>query len=66
MKKSKCFVSGDFIGKIIFWILEDNKWKSIIEVKEHSDYVNQIIMNKDENEMITCSDDKCINFYTKE
>ena len=66
MKKSKSFVSGDFNGKMIFWILEENKWKSIAEIKEHTDYVNQIIMSKDENEMITCSDDKCIKFYTKE
>ncbi|CAK59223.1 unnamed protein product (macronuclear) [Paramecium tetraurelia] len=66
MKKSKSFVSGDFNGKVIFWVFEDNKLKFQAELKEHTDYVNQILMNKDENEMITCSDDKCIKFYTKE
>lgn len=66
MKKSKSFISGDFNGKIIFWIYEDNKWKFTTEIKEHTDYVNQILLNKDENEMITCSDDKSIKFYSKE
>ena len=40
MNKSKSFISGDFNGKIIFWTLEENEWKFIAELKEHSDYVN--------------------------
>ena len=66
MKKSKNFVTGDFNGKIIFWAFEDNKGKYLYELKEHKDYVNQILMNINENEMITCSDDNTIKFYKKD
>ena len=37
--------------------------KNIRTIKEHSNYINQVIYNNDINKLITCSDDKTIKVF---
>ncbi|CAD8166674.1 unnamed protein product [Paramecium octaurelia] len=65
MKKTNQFISGDFEGSILIWANHDNQWICSQTAKQHNDLINCLIMNNNEDIMISSSEDKTIKFWTK-
>lgn len=58
MKKNPYLISACCRGNIILWELGNNKlWQQINILNEHEDCVNCLQINKDENLIISGSDD---------
>ncbi|CAD8084261.1 unnamed protein product [Paramecium primaurelia] len=67
MKNSNEFISGDIFGSMFFWKqVQYNKWQMQQQAKEHTHIINQIIMNSQEDLIISCSHDKSIIFWNFE
>ncbi|CAD8178172.1 unnamed protein product [Paramecium pentaurelia] len=67
IKKQNQFISGDGSGQIILWSMNENsQWISQQKLKEHSNCINCLILNNNEDVMITGSDDKTIKFWQKQ
>ncbi|CAD8213032.1 unnamed protein product [Paramecium pentaurelia] len=67
IKKQNQFISGEQGGQIILWSMNENsQWISQQKLKEHSDCINCLIFNNNEDVMITGSDDQTIKFWQKQ
>ena len=65
-KKIEGLISNTRIASTITFTVSTEKVheiKNIRTIKEHSNYINQVIYNKDINRLITCSDDKMIKVF---
>ncbi|CAD8196268.1 unnamed protein product [Paramecium pentaurelia] len=65
MKQSKQFISGDWGGFIFIWSFIDNVWIRSQVIQRHSNPINCLILNNNEDLFISCSDDKTIRFWAK-
>ncbi|CAD8214513.1 unnamed protein product [Paramecium octaurelia] len=66
MKKSNQLVSGDCDGDILIWSSKNNKyWICSQTLKQHNSRINCLIMNNNEDIMISCSNDQTIKFWMK-
>ncbi|CAD8111320.1 unnamed protein product [Paramecium sonneborni] len=67
MQKSNQLISGDYVGNIVIWQKNNNnQWNPSQKFKGHSDYINCLILNSNEDLFISCSDDKIIKFWIKQ
>ncbi|CAD8158121.1 unnamed protein product [Paramecium octaurelia] len=64
MKKSDQLISGDNGGSIIIWgISNDNLWYSSQLIKGHNNYIMCLLMNNQEDLIISSSGDNIIKFW---
>ncbi|CAD8112081.1 unnamed protein product [Paramecium sonneborni] len=67
MKKSNSFITGFDNSTISIWHLnQDNQWVVQQQLLKHSKAIKHVVMNKNEDLIISCSDDKSINFWVKQ
>ncbi|CAD8198004.1 unnamed protein product [Paramecium octaurelia] len=67
MKKSNQLISGDSGGSILIWSSHDNcQWNCSQIIKEHSHYINCLILNNNEDLFISSSSDNTIKFWIKQ
>ncbi|CAD8214490.1 unnamed protein product [Paramecium octaurelia] len=67
MKKQNQFISGDVGGLIITWSMNQNsQWIFQQQLKEHSKCINCLVINNNEDLMISGSEDNKIKFWQKQ
>ncbi|CAD8120347.1 unnamed protein product [Paramecium sonneborni] len=67
MKKSQSFISGEEDSTISIWHQNSNKqWFLFQKLIEHSKTIKHVIMNRNEDLIISCSNDKTIKFWIKQ
>ncbi|CAD8215033.1 unnamed protein product [Paramecium octaurelia] len=66
MKKSNQFISGDYKGFILIWASNHvNQWICSQIVRQQNDIINCLILNNNEDIIISSSNDNTIKFWTK-
>ncbi|CAD8212630.1 unnamed protein product [Paramecium pentaurelia] len=66
MKKTNQFLSGDRIGLILIWSRNNNnQWNCSQTIKEHTDSIRCLILNNNEDILISSSNDNKIKFWIK-
>ncbi|CAD8155287.1 unnamed protein product [Paramecium pentaurelia] len=66
MNKSNQFISASHDKQIIIWsINHNNQWISSQKLNGHSDWIFCLVLNKNEDLIISGSDDKTIKFWQK-
>ncbi|CAD8141259.1 unnamed protein product [Paramecium pentaurelia] len=66
MKKQSQFISSGG-GQIIIWSMNPNsQWICSQKLNEHTTYINSLVMNNNEDVIISGSDDKTIKFWQKQ
>ncbi|CAD8199959.1 unnamed protein product [Paramecium octaurelia] len=67
MKKSNQLISGDKLGTILIWLSDNNnEWICSSTLLKHNDRINCLIMNNDEDIIISSSSDYTIKFWVKQ
>ncbi|CAD8101530.1 unnamed protein product [Paramecium primaurelia] len=66
MKKSNQFISGDKSGSIMIWSYNNNQWNCSQKINGHTNWIQCLIMNNNEDLFISSSNDKCIKFWIKQ
>ncbi|CAD8118142.1 unnamed protein product [Paramecium primaurelia] len=67
MKKSKQFMSGSYDKQIIIWSLnENNKWDCQQKLNGHNGWILCLLLNINEDLIITGSEDNTIKFWMKQ
>ncbi|CAK93562.1 unnamed protein product (macronuclear) [Paramecium tetraurelia] len=67
MKKQDQFISGDQGGLIIKWFMNENsQWIQQQKLNEHSKCINCLVINNNEDLLISGSDDCTIKFWKKQ
>ncbi|CAD8075044.1 unnamed protein product [Paramecium sonneborni] len=67
MKRTNNFISGSCDSQIIIWVRNNNnQWISQQKLNGHTSYINCLILNNNEDTIISGSDDKSIKFWIKE
>ncbi|CAD8214520.1 unnamed protein product [Paramecium pentaurelia] len=67
MQQSNQLISGDSGGSIVIWSRNNNyQWNSSQTINGHSSYINCLILNKNEDLIISSSGDKTIKFWIKQ
>ncbi|CAD8214462.1 unnamed protein product [Paramecium pentaurelia] len=63
IQKQNQFISGSGNGQIIIWSMNENsQWACQQKLNNHSNFINYLIINNNEDVMISGSDDKTIKF----
>ncbi|CAD8215097.1 unnamed protein product [Paramecium octaurelia] len=66
MKKSNQFFSGSYDNSIILWEFNQNKqWISQYKLNGHTSYIDCLILNNNEDLIVSGSGDKTIKFWMK-
>ncbi|CAD8215282.1 unnamed protein product [Paramecium octaurelia] len=66
MKKSSQFISGSRDKQMIIWSMNsNNQWICSYKLNEHQDYIRCLILNNNEDLIISGSSDKTIKFWIK-
>ncbi|CAK62876.1 unnamed protein product (macronuclear) [Paramecium tetraurelia] len=66
MKKTNHFLSGSKDEIIIIWQqYQDKQWNCVQKLEAHRDWIFCIVINKDDNLIISCSADTTIKFWKK-
>ncbi|CAD8158061.1 unnamed protein product [Paramecium octaurelia] len=66
MKKSNHFISGSRDGTIIIWQkIQQNLWSKQQILNGHSHQINCLVINNNEDQIISGSDDKAIKIWAK-
>ncbi|CAD8060835.1 unnamed protein product [Paramecium primaurelia] len=67
MQQSDQLISGDSGGSIVIWSRNNNyQWNSSQKIKGHSYGINCLILNNNEDLIISSSSDKTIKFWIKQ
>ncbi|CAD8064199.1 unnamed protein product [Paramecium sonneborni] len=67
MKQSNAFISGSCDSQIIIWSMNpSNQWVYSQKLNGHSNTINCLILNNNENLIISGSDDISIKFWMKQ
>ncbi|CAD8115381.1 unnamed protein product [Paramecium primaurelia] len=66
MKKSDQFISGDCKGSILIWQKNNNQWNRSYSFKGHKDAIRCLILNNNEDILISSSSDHTIKFWIKQ
>ncbi|CAD8149834.1 unnamed protein product [Paramecium octaurelia] len=67
MKKSNQLISGDHSGAILIWSSDNNnQWIQSQTLKQHNGRINCLIMNNNEDTIISSSNDQTIKFWMKQ
>ncbi|CAD8213159.1 unnamed protein product [Paramecium pentaurelia] len=67
MQQSNQLISGHSGGSIVIWSRNNNyQWNSSQTINGHNDYINCVILNKNEDLFISSSSDKTIKFWIKQ
>ncbi|CAD8128354.1 unnamed protein product [Paramecium sonneborni] len=67
MKKSTHFISGSYDSQIIIWSMNQNcQWICQYKLNKHISWINCLILNNNEDIMISGSNDKTIKFWFKQ
>ncbi|CAD8137793.1 unnamed protein product [Paramecium octaurelia] len=67
MKHSNQLLSGDTTGTILIWSSNNNnQWNCSLTLKQHKSGINCLIMNNNEDIIISSSNDKTIKFWMKQ
>ncbi|CAD8101560.1 unnamed protein product [Paramecium primaurelia] len=61
-----CFLSGGQDRMILIWAFESKIWICQQKIDAHSDWISHIIINKNNNLIISSSGDKTIQFWNKD
>ncbi|CAD8118586.1 unnamed protein product [Paramecium primaurelia] len=67
MKKQNQFISGSQYGQIIIWSMNQNsEWVCQQKLNDHSTWIKCLLINNNEDVMISGSNDKTIKFWQKQ
>ncbi|CAD8162586.1 unnamed protein product [Paramecium octaurelia] len=66
MKKTNQLISGDCIGTILIWPSNNNNEWICSQTLQHNGQINCLIINNNEDIIISSSNDKTIKFWTKQ
>ncbi|CAD8117245.1 unnamed protein product [Paramecium primaurelia] len=67
MKQSTQFISGSLDKQIIIWCMDQHsQWICSQKLNEHKDYIKCLLLNNNEDIMISGSDDYTIKFWKKQ